>query len=66
MRETFPIPAPIHQQKQACRMPLPVARPEPQQQPPVPWWEVTIPLTLGATAAVCTAATIIGQIIHAL
>lgn len=47
-------------------MPLPVARPEPQQQPPVPWWEVTIPLTLGATAAVCTAATIIGQIIHAL
>ena len=65
MREVRPLPRPVRQQQ--CRMPLPMACPEPQQQQsPVPWWEVTIPLTLGATATICTAATIIGQIIHLL
>ena len=68
MRETFPIPAPIHQQQQACRMPLPISQPEPQQPSvdDLTRWELTSVTIMAGAVAVLTPAVIIAQIIHAL
>ena len=67
MRETFPIPAPIRQQ-QACRMPLPISQPEPQQPSvdELTRWELASVTIMAGAAAVLTPAVITMQIIHAL
>lgn len=66
MRESFPIPAPVRQQQ--CRMPLPIAQPEPQQPSAdeLAWWELASVTIMAGTVAVLTPAVIIAQIIHAL